>query len=343
MIWLLACTRPDPELVATAQALQAYRRGHALLDTAPEEALDAFRDAAAARPDEPVLRGWIAAAQARSGDLETAIATLDAVLAQHPHFAEAHYNRAAWLARLGRFDDAERALATALRLGASSPREAVTDPDFMPHIADGRFPFLPRETLRVVVDAPSSVFLGGDLHLQLDVTGAEEHPVRVEAERARGPLRLLEVREDHRPDRRHIRYVFRVLGRGTATLGPFHVRAGPWEGTAPPHQVQILAPAEAPPAHPNPLSLLTPSAMRDASWGCAPSCVSPPAAPVWRHDAPPAVLGPPKLEMEPPPPEGSIRYRFGSAGLPSWEIVLYARATEPAPRARIPGGPWVSH
>src|SRR5262249_51417883 len=53
---------------------------------------------------------------ANEGRLAEALALYDRVIAEHSMLAEAHFNRAIVLQRLGRIDDAERGLQSALRL-----------------------------------------------------------------------------------------------------------------------------------------------------------------------------------------------------------------------------------
>ena len=84
---------------------------------------------------------WHARALAADGQLEPAVELLERVLRVHARFAEARYNRAAYLARLGRLDEAGPELARALADGAARSRQAMVDPDFAPHLDHPAFAF----------------------------------------------------------------------------------------------------------------------------------------------------------------------------------------------------------
>src|SRR5690606_6659298 len=135
LLALLACERPDPELVQQKRALNAWRDGKEHLEQgeAAEAAAD-FEKALEERPGDPLLQAWLAQALAEQGELDRAIAVLDGVLAEHPDFAEARYNRASYLARSGDPEAAAADLRRALDDGARQPRDVLEDPDFQRYL-----------------------------------------------------------------------------------------------------------------------------------------------------------------------------------------------------------------
>jgi hypothetical protein len=84
----------------SAQAL--HQEGDALYAAGRlEAALESFRAAAAADPDNPVLHFNAGTALRRLGRPREAIAAFDAALAKAPNFAMAHHNRAGCLLQIG--------------------------------------------------------------------------------------------------------------------------------------------------------------------------------------------------------------------------------------------------
>ncbi|MEZ4321414.1 MAG: tetratricopeptide repeat protein [Myxococcota bacterium] len=231
---LLACSGGDPELGGQKRALDAWIVGRDALEAGdPVRAADAFAKAHDAEPDDPLLEAWQARALADQGELEAAVALLHDVLVRAPRFAEARYNRAAYLARLGRLEEAGPELARAIDDGAARSREAMVDPDFVPHLADPAFAFLPDEMLIVALDAPSgTLFWGSEATVRLRIVGAQGAPVTIEAAELSGPLELVSAVEDVVDSTegpvRDVSWTFKVRGAGEAVLGPFTVRSGPW-------------------------------------------------------------------------------------------------------------------
>lgn len=312
---MLACGGP-PELVAERRAVDAFREGRAHLNE-PARARKAFERARAERPAEPLLTAWVARARADEGDLEGAIDELEALLVKRPSFGIGHYNLACWRARAGRPEEAAVALRKAFELGATTAKEAVSDPDLQPFREHPAFGFLPRELLTVSVEAPESpVFWGSNISVRLKVLGSDDHEVILEAERARGPLQLLAVTEnvfDSSEGRsRDIRFDFRVVGAGAVEIGPLKVVAGPWTASVP----VISFPAAAPAGREGEsvdLDLALPAAIR-GDWACGEECWSAPAHPA-RRDRDVLTAGSARIE-----PAGAVRYAFQVHGRPRWSI-----------------------
>jgi tetratricopeptide (TPR) repeat protein len=323
---VLACTTGDPEQMATREAVAAFREGREALEADPEAALASFRQARDHRPFDPVLRAWEAMAVARTGDLEAAVAILDELIAADPRFAEARYNRAAWLARLGRLDEAGEELRRALALGAAREREAMTDPDFFPHLDHPAFAFLPDDMLLVAVEAPEgTAFWGSEVAVRFRVLGTGGHPVRIDAERTLGPLVLTSVREDaHQSSEgpaRDLRYTFRVVGAGPIDAGPFTVHAGRWSKTVPPMRLQ----AEAPEGRAAPADLRFPTALAlRGGWGCeATVCEEAPEEPRIRRGVHGVdVLTRPGARVE-ASQKAPLRADYAIEGRPIWTLTRF--------------------
>lgn len=260
----LACGKTDPELVATARSLAAWDRGREKLDAGDAAgALAAFREADEIRPS-PLLLAWEARAAAATGDTEGAVATLDRVLAAEPRFAEARYNRAAYLARLGRADAAAEDLKVALEDGAARSLSVLEDPDFQGLLDHPSFSFLPQDALSLGVEPPPpTAFWGAEISLRLRLLGIVQPPVTIAATRATGPIELVTVIEDTVDTSQGLGldlvWTWRVVGAGDVEIGPLTVTAGRYVASADPVTVVASAPPgkELPPL--DPIALLTPS------------------------------------------------------------------------------------
>lgn len=335
IVLLLACGGGDPALQRERRALEAWRRGDRLLDDDPAAALKAFREAEEVFPEDPVLAAWVAQAEARRGELSTAIRSIETVLEQWPRFAVGHYNRAAWLARAGRPDEAAVALGLALQLGAATEREAVQDPDFVPFLDHPAFAFLPDELLKVAVEVPEgAVFWGSEVGIGLRVLGTGENDVRVTTEQARGPLSLIGVQEttvqSTEGPSRDLRYTFRVDGAGTVALGPLQVQAGPWRRQVPAVRFQAEAPVGRE-GESRSLDLRTPSDVR-AGWECTEPCTTAPDRPrIRRRGSGVDVLTAGGARLV---PQADVRYGFAEEGRDVWQLWHYDVAP-PSVRVRV--------
>lgn len=265
---LVACHPVDPELASRRAALDAYQRGEAALAAKdPVAAEAAFDQALAARPGDALLRAWKAKAQADAGHLDEAITTLDAVLKDDPGFAEARYDRAAWLARAGRPEDSAVELEIALQ-GALDVHAAdvLDDPDFAPYLDHPAFSgIIPRQPLAVVLDGPEgTVFWGSDFDVRLTVIGAPVDRVVEVTAPATGPLRLVGVVEDDTfstdGPARTLTFRLLVTGAGEVHIGPVDVAVGARTGR---NGKPLVVTAAAPPGKESGASL-PPGALRSA-------------------------------------------------------------------------------
>jgi len=259
---------PDPGLVAERKALDAWRSGEEHLQAGrAQQARQAFELALEHQPADPVILAWRARSEAAAGEPREAVQTLDTVLSKEPGFAEARYNRAAYLARLGDLDRAASDLRRALLDGAGDPREALLDADFQPHLSHPAFSFLPQAPLALEVKGPGgTVFVGSDATLRLSVTGLSLDGLSVQAPDIRAPVRLSRVEErveelDGGDERITLTWTLRVLGAGRADLGPFVARSGPREASADALTLVTLAPPDAEPPPSRTVSLIRPSTL----------------------------------------------------------------------------------
>ena len=263
---LLACHPVDPELASRRAALDAYARGEvALAAKDPAAAEAAFDEALVARPGDPLLRAWKAKAQADAGRLDDAITTLDGVLLDEPSFAQARYDRAAWLARAKRPEDAAVDLQIALGGGLNVlPADVLDDPDFAPYLDHPAFVgVIPRQPLAVVLDGPTgTVFWGSDFDVRLTVIGVPRERLLGITAPATGPLRLVAVVEDDTETTdgpaRTLAFRLLVTGAGDVVVGPVDAAVGARTGR---NGVPLKVTAAAPPGK-EVGAMLSPGALR---------------------------------------------------------------------------------
>ena len=200
LLGLLACSSPqkDPQLEALRSALQFWEAGVEYMERGqPHEAQVAFKEALREDPDDLILKVWWAKSLAAAGHLEAAARVLDAVLIEEPGFVEARYNKAAYLTRMGKVDEAAPELHKALDEGAATSYDVLDDPDFQEWLDDPAFSFLPRTSMVLNLEGPrGSVFLGDEFGLTLRVFGADKAALKVEFRNASGPVELVSVQED---------------------------------------------------------------------------------------------------------------------------------------------------
>lgn len=253
MMWALLACQPavDPELAPVGAALARWEEGKAALDRGDVPAARAkLAEASAARPS-PLLSAWEAKAAADAGEVQLAVDQLGRLLEEAPDFAEARYNRAAYLARLGRGPEAAAELRQALQDGAALPIDVLEDADFGPWLQDPAFGFLPRQPVEVLVEAPKGpAFWGAEITLGIRLLGLVRDPVLLAADRFEGPLQLLSVYEDSVPNSqskeegRTYGWTWKVVGAGPVVLGPTRVVAGKYGNQIAPIELVAEAPAE---------------------------------------------------------------------------------------------------
>lgn len=320
LLW--ACgTSGDPQLRGVSEAVRAWDRGAELLEAGdPGGARAAFAEARTHRPGDALLGAWEARAAAADGDLDGAIALLDAVLAEAPDLAQARYNRAAYLARAGRADEAAADLRRAVDDGAARSRDVLSDPDFSGLLQHEAFGFLPRAVLEVAVDAPeATVFWGSEASVRLRAAPVAAEVLQVGAVRTSGPAELVAVTEDavrtSEGPGRDVTYALRVTGAGAVSLGPIQISSGGHEATLDPVVFATAAPPDRAPPAEQPVDLTTPSALRAGA-----------ELPFARHHRGGLLVGAQvadRVELVPPPADPPILYTYRVSGQTEWTIASY--------------------
>jgi tetratricopeptide (TPR) repeat protein len=113
---LVEALRRDPHNAVAWHALGLVRSRLGNLDGA----VDAYRSGLRADPGALDNRVGLATIALLRGDPSAALAEYDALVSARPKFADAHLGRSWALMKLGRLDDAQRALDRAQELGASA-------------------------------------------------------------------------------------------------------------------------------------------------------------------------------------------------------------------------------
>jgi hypothetical protein len=342
LVVLASCSEPaDPVLEARASASAAWSDGVARLEAGDAEGARArFREARGRAPSDVLLLAWEAKAAADAGALEDAVLLLDEALSREPDLAAARYNKAAYLARLGRIEQAGPELERALDDGAAPPRDVLDDPDFAPWIGRPELAFLPSEALSVAVEVSDAlVFWGSDLRLRLRVQGADGPFVSVTPVDAKGPVRLVSVVEDVVPSTdgpvHDITWTFRVVGEGPIVFGALHVWAGARRTLVEVEPVEAHAPPgrEEPPGV-GPIKLPTPLEVAAQA--------TPPSARVVDGRLLVMALPGDRVEVDPEPGTAPIRYELRSSSKPTWALREWPSPAG-AVRVQVRGAPVPVH
>lgn len=324
---LLGCDRTPPELVAAREAVAQWREGEARLQAGDPDAAAAIFAEARRTLDHPVLTLWHARAVAEGGNLIGAVALLDQVLKLPDPPPEARYNRAAYLARLDRPEEAGPELEAALSEGGLSALVALEDPDFAALRAHPAFAFLPDSALVVEVEPPPPVaFLGSEITLRLRLSGLVRPPITIVPGVAEGPLQLVSAVEDRistpSGPGTELTWTWRIAGAGTVTLGPLEVTAGDHRASTAPIEVEASAPPDRVLPSLPPPSLPIPSAALGGLEG--------PGARL-RGSILEVRAGPrDRVTLEPPGPPPAERLEGREAGRTRWVLLRYpgAQATQ---------------
>ena len=243
--WLwLACSSVPEDLASQRDALAAYRRAEAALASgAVDDALRHIDTAIARRPRDPLLVAWRAEVVARQDPLQAAD-DLEALLAAHPRFGIARYNRAAYLARAGKLFDAGPELQRALAEGAASVEQVRSDEDFAPHLQHPALNFLPLPQLDVSLGRlPERAFR--DAEVPVVVRALTDQPVTIEGA-VEGPGEVVAVVEDRRGAEQVLTWTLRAVAPGSARVGPLTVRSGGMEQALAEARFEVVGPLDAP-------------------------------------------------------------------------------------------------
>ncbi len=264
---------------------------------------------------------WEAKALADQEKLEEAVDLLEELLQRYPGFASARYNRAAYLARLGRVGEAAPELKLAIDHGASTSRAVLLDPDFQPWLDHPAMRFLPREYLRMALELPEGpVFLGNQVDLRLRVLGVDEPPVRVEVPPQQVGLQVVRVVEDvhassHGPEH-DITWTLSAVAEGSWTLGPLDVRVGEHRSRVGPATLEVAArPGEGTDGVLHSLELGTP--------GLLGARAEVPSVGAWGSDGLVHAGPMDRVQLLPAAEVRPVPYEYRERGRPLWTVYRY--------------------
>jgi hypothetical protein len=318
--FLLGCGGPgEPELSSYKQAITEFDQGTQAMEAGDlPTALAAFERAQAIRPSDVILGAWRAKVLADSGQLEAAIAELGKVVAARPNFTEARYNRAAYLARLERFDEAAKDIRKLLDAEAYTVADLYEDPDFEAALGDAAFAFVPKATVTGELLVPEhAVVHGTDVPVRLRLSSTTRLTGLDVTGTVTGPARLTRVLEEPFDGGVTVTWTLRVVGSGSVAVGPFWVEAA----GAQKHQVfatqfETWTPPNRAEEEPRTVSLQLPSKrVGDRTPSDA-----------WREGESVYVLISEghKVETTPPAAVDAVIYERRRKGLADWVLLQYA-------------------
>lgn len=225
---ILGCSTPEePELILYQQAIAEYDQGTLAMDGGDlPAAIAAFERAQAFRPEDLLIGAWRAKALADSNELEAAITELSRVIAARPSFTEARYNRAAYLARLGRFDESAVDVRKLLGSEAYLASDLYEDPDFSVAVGDASFAFVPKAAVSAELVLPEhSVVQGTEVPVRLRLKSTTRLTgLKVEGS-VTGPAHLTRVLEERAEGSVTVTWSLRMVGAGPVSVGPFLIQA----------------------------------------------------------------------------------------------------------------------
>jgi hypothetical protein len=191
---------------------------------------------------------WQAKALAEDEDLEAAIALLDQAVLLRPGMVEAWYNRACYRARAGDMDGASKDLQQALRSPELDRLLVAQDPDLAVLRADpANADWIPLPKLGVSLSVPDEpAFLNSEIEVVIEIEQGAGQGLSVVAPKPLSPLlrpvAWVEERSAETPDARRLRLRLKVLGGGSAEIGPFVVSASGLTEEVAMQSVSLLAP-----------------------------------------------------------------------------------------------------
>lgn len=323
IVW--ACRSVPDDLATQRDALRAYHAAEVAREAGrTQAALEKIDEAIALRPRDALLVAWRADVVATT-DPMAAAAALETLLAAHPDFHAARFNRAAYLARAGKVFEASEVLQGMVARGQTTAEAIRADADLAPHLEHPAMGFLPAPELELSARRlPSKVFRDAEIAWTIEV-GAEAPRVTGEA---RGPLELVGVVETARAGRTELVYTFRALGEGTVTLGPLQVRSGALQGEVEASTVDAVAPLGAPEAAEVTLALGTPRGWVEGVEA---------ATPIRRGDRVWVRTGAADRVQVRPPLAPLARFELRESEAPSWVLWAYPASVDRL-TVRGPGG-----
>jgi hypothetical protein len=331
--WMLGCGGPAERIARLEASLDQWEEGVQALETGnPLAAVAAFSKAILKDPASPELWLWKGRALAEGGDLEGAIEAAGQVLVRRPDHPLARYNRACWLARLGRLEEAARDLSRVLEEGGVDRLTAARDPDLDVLRADpttrSRVP--PRRLPAWATADSEAMFVGSQWSVRILVELPVDEPslhLSFDGNET-APLELMRIVEDRVPHgaivERNIEFIFRVLGEGEGRVGPWMARGAGLEAFLPTVPYRFLAPPGTSPVVGRSLAGLfrSPEERVGALQGTG----------ALRLEDRVVVRGEPgdRLEASAPP---SLHVEVRQGGQPSW--IAWELASEPGSRVAV--------
>ncbi len=256
----------DPELETLGVAVSAWTLGaDALHDGRIDEAVTSLTQATEARPQDLLLRAWLAEALGRAGRFDAALATWDSVLSVNPEFSEARYGRAVLMVKMGNLSEAAADLEVSIADDWERARNVRNDPDFSEVLDLPIFAFVPRDTLLVSLDPPQGLlFWGGETTLRIRVVGAGDAPIAVGGPEVNAPIRITRVVESTTQSTagplRDLNYTLVPTGAGDVAVLGWTVSSGSWSAPLPELRLRLAAPPDRE-AVVLPIDLRTPAAV----------------------------------------------------------------------------------
>ena len=325
----MSCQQPvaKPELAAIQAAVSYWETGVKHLEAGEsEKARLAFAEALKWQPEDVVLRVWWAKSLAAGGHLDAAVRALDHVLSEQPTFSEARYNKAAYLARLGRIEEAAPELQSAIRAGAASSYDVHDDPDFQDWLDHPALGFLPEESITVHVEGPGgSVFMGSEFGVRVKVLGASQQ-IQMRPIDVGGPFEFLGVVEEVRDSEvgalHEFDIRFRAVGPGELKISSFQIQSGKRSSRVDGVKVVALAP---------PNTAISPVALSE-KWIRTPAELreSRPVPSVWREGEALMVLSKSADDVKADRDLGvPIVYLVKEKGQPTWKLRVWLGSSSP--------------
>ncbi|MFH1465995.1 MAG: tetratricopeptide repeat protein, partial [Pseudomonadota bacterium] len=257
LLLLAGCGGPHS---GPARALEEYEQGRRLIEEGqPLQAAERFGRAAEADPGHSLLVSWQAWALASGGQVEEAIALLQA--APGARLPEDLYNLGAWSARLGRDEEALASLTRAIAADPSLRTRLADDPDLA--ALQGRLHglhALGEEPLRALMIGEEGAILAGESYdLELVVQSAAGRALALSWDQPlpagftlRRAVDEVAAGRGGAGELRTLTWRVRAAAPGEGDLGPWTLTVGAEQQALPAVPWQVLLPEGVEPPAPGP-------------------------------------------------------------------------------------------
>ena len=235
MLFLACSTGPElsPELEEARSSLSAWQEAVDLRQKGEvRQALEALGRALEVREDSPEL--WLSQAHLLADEerFDEAVNAATQALRFRPGWPEAHFDRACFASRSGRFREAAADLQVALDAGGSFRLLAAAESDLDPLREQADYAgLLPEKALPADVESDGlSYFLGSNWSVVFRFLNRPGSPVELTLSEERSfPGLHIRTVEDIWPDddvnAHEVRFIYRVIGQGEGALGPWKIAA----------------------------------------------------------------------------------------------------------------------